>query len=230
MSSSFADTSTAVSGSYTDIMSRLSDFAPRLIVALIVLIVGWLIALIIGNIIATIAQAIGFDALARKIGITRLLDKAGVAKGVSSILGQVVTWILVLVVFMSAAEVLGIQSVQTFLDMILNYIPHVIGATAVVLVGLVFASILSESVRSAAKLSGLNHTEILVSMTRNIIIAFTIIAALAQLRIAADVMKAILYGAIAMTTIAGGIAFGLGGQSAAKRAIEGAEKELTAKK
>lgn len=221
---------TALSGSYSDIWGRVSSFAPRLVVSLVILIVGWLIALIIGNIIATIVQAVGLDALARRVGITRLLDRAGVEKSVSAIVGQVITWILVLVVFMATAEVLGIQAVQTFLSMILAYVPHVIGASAVLLVGLVFASVISESVRHASKLSGLEHTELLVALTRNAIIVFTIIATLAQLRIAADVLKAVLYGFIAMVTIAGGIAFGLGGQGVAKRITERVEKELTPKK
>src|SRR3989338_4283102 len=89
----------AVSDSFTDISSRLGVFTPRLILALLVLVVGWIIALIIGNIVATVVQAIGLDSLARKIGLTRLLDTAGIEKSVSAILGQIVTWVLVVVVF-----------------------------------------------------------------------------------------------------------------------------------
>ncbi len=221
---------TAVSDSFTNISSRLAVFAPRIVLALITLVVGWLIALIVGNITATVVQAIGFDSLSRKIGLTRLLDSAGIEKSVSAILGQLVTWILVVVVFMAAAEVMGIQSVQSFLNSVLGYVPHVIGAVATLFIGLIFANFLADSVRHAAQASGLAHTGAVTAVTRNAIIIFTIITVLAELGIAGDIMRALLYGFIAMLTIAGGLAFGLGGQGTAKRGLESLESELTPKK
>lgn len=220
----------AVSTSFTDISSRLAVFGPRLVLALIVLVVGWLIALIIGNIAATVVQAVGFDSLSRRIGLTRLLDGAGIEKSISAIVGQIVTWILVVVVFMAAAEVLGIQSAQEFLNAVLGYVPNVIGAAATLLIGLVLANFLSDSVRHAAQAGGLDHAAALTVITRNAVIAFTVIAVLSQLGIAGDIMRALLYGFIAMITIAGGIAFGLGGQGTAKRALESLEGELQSKK
>lgn len=220
----------ALSDSFTDISSRLSVFAPRLVLALVVLIVGWLIALIIGNIIATVAQALGFDSLSRKIGLTRLLDSAGVEKGVSSILGQISTWIMVLVVFMAAAEVMGIQSVESFLNQVLGYVPNVISAAATLLIGLIVGNFLADVVRHAAQAAGLEQTSALTVLTRNAVLVFTLIAVLAQLGIAADIMSSILYGIITMVTLAGGLAFGLGGQGTAKRVLEGFEAELKNKK
>lgn len=221
---------TAVNTSFTDISTRLSVFAPRLVLALIVLVVGWLIALIIGNIVATVAQAIGFDTLARRIGLTRLLDSAGIEKSVSAIVGQLVTWILVLVVFMAAAEVMGIDSVQVFLNSVLAYVPQVIGGAAILLIGLILANFLADVVRHTAQAGGLSHVNALTVITRNAIVAFTLIAVLAQLGIASDIMRALLYGIIAMITLAGGLAFGLGGQGSAKRALESLESELKSKK
>jgi hypothetical protein len=220
----------ALNSSFTDISSRLSVFAPRLVLALIVLVVGWLIALIIGNVLATIAQAIGLDALSRKIGLTRLLDSAGIEKSVSAIVGQIATWILVVVVLMAAAEVMGIDTVQIFLSAVLGYVPNVLGGAATLLIGLIFANFLADVVRHASQASGLNHTSVLSSVTRNAVVVFTVIAVLAQLGIASDIMRALIYGGIAMMTIAGGIAFGLGGQGVAKRGLEALEDELKPKK
>lgn len=220
----------AVGSSFSDISSRLSVFAPRLVLAVIVLVVGWLLALIIGNILATVAQAIGLDALARRIGLTRLLDSAGIEKNVSAIFGQLATWILVIVVFMAAAEVLGIDSVQTFLSSILSYVPDVIGAAATLLIGLVLANFLADVVRHASQAGKLEHGSTLGLVTRNAVIVFTGIAVLAQLGVAANIMTALLYGAITMVTIAGGLAFGIGGQGTAKRVLESVEDELKPKK
>lgn len=220
----------ALETSFTDISSRLAVFAPRLVLALIVLVVGWLIALIIGNIVATVVQALGFDALARKIGLTRLLDHAGVEKSVSAIVGQLTTWILVVVVFMAAAEVLGIESVQMFLNSVLGYVPNVVGAAATLLIGLILANFLADVVKHAAQAGDLQHTSAISIITRNAVVVFTIIAVLSQLGIAGDVMRGLLFGFIAMVTIAGGLAFGLGGQGSAKRVLEGLETELKGKK
>ncbi len=224
------DAVTALNGSFADISSRLSVFAPRLVLALIVLVVGWLIALIVGNIVATVAQAIGIDSLARRISLSRLMDSAGIDKTVSAILGQLVTWVLVVVVFMAGSEVMGIQSVQTFLNSVLGYVPDVIGAVATLLVGLILANFLADSVRHASQASGLDHTNALTVITRNAVVAFTIIAVLSQLGVASDIMRALLYGLIAMITIAGGLAFGIGGQGTAKRVLENLEGELKPKK
>ncbi len=168
----------AVSDSFTNISSRLGVFTPRLILCLLVLVVGWLIALIIGNIVATVVQAVGLDSLSRKIGLTRLLDTAGVEKSVSAIVGQVVTWVLVVVVFMAAAEVLGIQSVQTFLNAVLMYVPNVIGAAATLLVGLILANFLGDVVHHAAQAGGLEKVNAVSVITRNAVVVFTFIAVL----------------------------------------------------
>lgn len=224
------DAVTALNSSFADISSRLSVFAPRLVLALIVLVVGWLIALILGNIVATIVQSLGFDALARRIGLTRLLDSAGIEKSVSAIVGQVATWILVLVVFMAAAEVMGIQTVESFLNQVLSYVPSVIGAGATLLIGFMFANFLSDVVRHAAQAGGLEQTSVITVMTRNAVVIFTLIAVLAQLGIASDILSALLYGIIVMISLAGGLAFGLGGQGTAKRVLEGIEAELKNKK
>ncbi len=221
---------TALNGSFADITSRLSVFAPRLILALIVLIVGWLIALIVGNVVATVTQAVGIDSLARRIGLNRLLDSGGIDKNISAILGQLVTWVLVIVVFMAGAEVMGIQSVQDFLHSVLGYVPHVVGAVATLLIGLILANFLADTVRHASQASGLDHTNALTVITRNAIVVFTVIAVLSQLGVAGDIMRALLYGFIAMLTIAGGLAFGIGGQGSAKRVLETLEDQLQAKK
>ncbi len=221
---------TAVTDQFGNISSRLAIFAPRLVLALIVLVVGWLVALIVGNIIATVVQALGLDSLSRRIGLTRLLDSAGVEKSVSAILGQIVTWILVIVVFMAGAEVMGIQSVQDFLNRVLSYVPNVIGAAATLLVGLIVANFFSDVVRHVTQASGLDHVNALTALTRNAVIIFTIISVLDQLGIASDVMRALLYGAITMITLAGGISFGLGGQGSAKRALESLEGQFSSRK
>lgn len=220
----------ALSGSFADISSRLSAFTPRLILAVLVLVVGWLIALIIGNIVATAAQSVGFDSLSRRIGLARLLESAGVEKGISSIVGQLLTWILVVVVFMAAAEVMGIDSVYYFLDSVLAYVPRVIGAAATLLIGLILANFLSDTVRHFSQASGLDHTNALTVVTKDAIIVFTVIAVLAQLGIAGDIMRALLFGLIGMISLAGGLAFGLGGQGTAKRSLESLEEQLKSRK
>jgi hypothetical protein len=220
----------ALSGSFGDITSRLSVFAPRLVLAVVVLVVGWLIALIIGNIVATAAQSIGFDSLSRRRGLARLCESAGVEKSISAILGQLVTWILVVVVFMAGAEVMGIASVYNFLNDILAYVPRVVGAAATLLIGLILANFLSDTIRHFSQASGLDHTNALGVVTKDAIVVFTIIAVLAQLGIAGDIMRALLYGLIAMIAIAGGLAFGLGGQNTAKRSLESLEQQLSKKK
>ncbi len=66
MNYGFGDAVSTVQPTLTEVATRLTVFAPRLVLALIVLIVGWLIALIIGNILATVAQGVGFDSLSRR--------------------------------------------------------------------------------------------------------------------------------------------------------------------
>jgi hypothetical protein len=230
MNYSTTDAVATVSDTFSNISTRLGVFTPRLILAVIVLVIGWVIALVFGNIVATIVQSVGFDSLSRRIGLTRLLESGGIEKSVSAIIGQIVTWILVLVVFMSAAEVMGMDAVRMFLNSLLNYIPNAISAAATLLIGLILANFLSDTVRHAAQAGGLGHTSVLTVVTRNAIIVFTIVAVLAQLGIASDIMRALLYGLIAMVSLAGGLAFGIGAQGTAKRAMERLETELKSKK
>src|SRR3989344_1132328 len=210
-----------------DLYERTLSWAPNLLAAIVVLILGWLLALFLSKLVIKLLEALKLDSLANQLGLDTLSSRVGKKLSLSGFGGWLVKWFFFLGSLIAAADILGLGQVSQFLyDDVLGYAGNVIVAAAILLLGLLAAKFFSELVSSAVKASQLHSGGALSAITKWAIIVFTVIAVLSQLRIATDFLHDLFRAVIAMLAIAGGLAFGLGGQGAAKRWLDKVEDDL----
>jgi len=221
-----SDWTTAVSDSWTAIWDRFVNFLPNLIGAMIILVIGWIIGMIVAMVIDRLFRIIGLQTLFEKAKVEDVLKKGSIEKDTTSLLASVAKWIIYLVAFIAAANTLKLPDIASFLDRILAYLPSVVAAGAILLIGLVLAHFLSNVVKGAMSAAGLMMSEAVAAIVRYSIIIFTFLAVLVQLGIAGSLINTLFIGLVAFLAIAGGLSFGLGGQGVAKELLEKIRKEL----
>jgi hypothetical protein len=196
-------------------------FIPSLIVALIVLILGWVLADIIGRAIKQVIDALKVNQLFASAGADAMLSRAGMRLDVGAFLGGLVKWFIIIVFLMTALEIVGLTQVNVFLrDGVLAYLPQVIIAALILIAATLIADAMSKVVIATAKAANLHSAGFLGAVVKYAIWIFALIVALAKLGIAPEFMQILFSGLVAALALALGLAFGLGGRDAAARAIE----------
>lgn len=199
-----------------DSLTRVIDFIPQLLGALIVLLIGVIIAWAVKTVIV---RGLGF------IKLKRYTDAVGLGKvftekvEVVELLGDLAKWTVIIVFLVPALEILDLTQVNDLLKAILSYVPNVVVAVVVLMVGAVVADLAARVVKSTAVTIGARTSEILADVTRWSIVVFAVLAALVQLNIAAPLIQTLWTGIVAALAISLGVAFGLGGKDAAADAI-----------
>ncbi|HCR42280.1 TPA: hypothetical protein DIV45_02905 [Patescibacteria group bacterium] len=209
-----------------DIWYRFLVFLPNLIGALLILIIGWIIASGLDRLVTQILKQIRLDAALNKVGVRGFFKKAGVDFETSDFIGGLVRWTILLVSFLAAADVLGLAKVTDFLNEILGYVPNIFVAVAILLIGMLAANFFAHVVRGTVGIAKIKSANFLATVTRWVIWIFTILVALNQLGVASLIINYLMMAIFFMIALAGGLAFGLGGQKAASEALEDFRKEI----
>lgn len=222
-----ADTySSAVSNSLSDLYARLINFLPNFLVAIILLIVGWIIAVFLAKLVKQALKSVKVDEVGDKLGLDVLSARTGVKMSISGAIAWIIKWFLLIAIFLAAADILGLTQISQFLNQVLLYIPNVVAAAAILLVGALVANFLSKLVRHSVQAAGLSSADLIGSVTQWAIMIFTVLATLAQLKVAEAFVQTLFTGIIAMLAIAGGLAFGLGGKEHASKVLDKVEKDV----
>lgn len=213
--------------SFQNLWEGVLAFAPKFIIALIIFIVGMIVAAVIGKFIAKIISALKVDGALQSMGVGDLLSKAGFNLDSGMFIGGLVKWFLIIVFLVASIDILGLSDVNDFLkNVVLGYLPNVIIAALILVIGAFIAGAMQKIVVGSAKAAGVPSTHFLGGITKWSIWVFAILAALYQLGIAGVFTQTILTGFMAMIAIAGGLAFGLGGKEAASQYIEKLRKDI----
>lgn len=212
--------------SLQNLWSGFIGFLPSLIGALIVLIIGWIIAIALGRLATQILRAFRIDQLIEKTG-AKSIEKAGYKINVSHWLGELVKWFLIIVFVMAAADIVGLTQVTDFLQQVLLYLPNIIVAVIILLAAVVVANFLSKIIKGSVKIAGFGKADFLAAVTRWAVMIFALLAALDQLGVARSMISTLITGFVAMIAIAGGLAFGLGGRDIAGTLLKKIKGEIT---
>ena len=204
------------------------NFIPSLLGAIIIFIIGWLVASVIGKAITQLASALKVDKLFESAGANDFMNRAGLKLNVSGFIGGLVKWFVIVVFLMAALQIIGLTQVNDFLrEAVLYYLPKVIVASLVLIIATVLADAMKKYVKAAAQAANIRSAGILGSITLYSIWIFALIIAFSELGIASAFMQILFTGFIAALAIALGLAFGLGGKDAASRAIEKVSGEMS---
>jgi hypothetical protein len=213
--------------SFQNIWASFISFLPQLLVALLVLIVGWIIAGILKRIIKTVFTQLKVDSALDAAGLDSLTAKAGYQLNSGAFVGGLVKWFVIIVFFVAALDILNLDQATAFLsEIVLGYLPQVIVAVVILFGGIILASFVEKVVIAGGKATSFASAALLGKFAYYAIIAFTILAALNQLLIAPELVQMLFAGLVFGLSLAFGLAFGLGGKETAAKYLH----DLTATK
>ena len=202
-------------------VTDLFEFIPRLVGAIILLLLGWFLGKLIGGLVTRALRAVRFNEVADKAEIDEFLRNAGVRMDPAAVVGAFVRWFIYLIFFLSAFNALGLTQVSAVIDDIIAFVPKVVVAIVVLLIGALAANLFARVVRGALRSVGIENPDLFVNIARFAVIAFAAIAALDMLEIAPTVVNglwtALLFGIVGTLVLA----FGLGGREAASNLAMG---------
>ncbi len=209
-------------------MDDLISVVPSIFAAIVVLIVGLVLANLLGRLARRIIDLTKLDVfLHRTVGLGRLKEQ-GLDISAARLVGWTVKWFFIIVTFIAVADILKWPQLTSFFEAVALYIPNVIIAVLILMAGFILGAGLQDIVVKAVKSSTLPEASagFVGTVARLAVIVFAIMAALTQLGVAADLVKILFTGFVAMLALAGGLAFGLGGRDQATSWLENLRKEI----
>ena len=223
----FSTWADVLSQSFQNIFAGLVAFIPNLVVAIVIFIVGWLVGVGLGRVVAQIVNSLRIDQALKSTGIESLLSRAGYELSVGKFLGFLVEWFFIIVFLVASLQVLGLTQVNDFLrQVVLGYLPQVIVAVLILLVAAVVAESSERVVTGSAKAASLSAAGFLGKVARYAIWIFALLVALEQLNVAVGFIQTLFTGVVIAVSLAIGLAFGLGGQATASRYLDRLHSEI----
>lgn len=213
------DTGEALRASLAGALDTFVAAIPRVIGFVIILVAGWLIASLLARGVAALLHAIKFNDLARRSGFAEFVQKMGVKTDSAGVIASVTKWFVRLIALVVAFDMLGLPAVSQVLRELLLWLPNLVVALVVLVIGGLAATALSNLVRGATAQAGLSNVNTLATIAKVAVWAFAIIVAVNQLGIATVLINTLLIGIVGALALATGLAFGLGGREKAAQLL-----------
>jgi len=189
---------------------KIWSYIPVILGVIAILIIGWLIAKVIESIVARVLKAIRLDVASDKAGISNILAQGDIKLTLSEVLGAIVYWLVMLIVLVTALNALNLTVAADLLSRMAEYVPNIIAAIFVLVLGSFLASFVASIVRTAASNAGIETARMLGQITHTILVIFAIVIAIEQLKIATALIALAMNVVLASIGLAIALAFGLG--------------------
>lgn len=216
-----------VTSSLQTLWNGFIEFLPNLLGAVIIFIIGWLIAILLGRLAAQVIRALRIDQVLEKMGFKKSLERADMKLDSGRFIGELVKWFFIVVFLMAATDILGLPQVTEFLRRVLLYIPQLIVAVLILLAAVLIANFLQKLVKASVEAAGLKSANFLAAVTKWSILIFAVLAALLQLGIVPALIQTLFTGFVAALTISFGLAFGLGGKDTAVQVLNRFRRDVS---
>lgn len=200
--------------------SQLASFVPQLIAALILLFLGWILAKLARSGVTRLLKLVNFDKVTEKSGLESFLKHAELDLSVGAVLGNLVYWLIILVMIVTVANSLGLHMVADLFNRVVLYIPNVIVAILVLVFGTILARFINRIVFAWLNNVGFEGALSVSTFSEYAMMVFVFFMALEQLQIANELLTAAFIIAFGSVGLALALAFGLGGRDWAARVIE----------
>ena len=203
----------------TAMLARVASFLPTLLGVLVILIIGWIVAGILKNVVVKLLKLIQLDTATEKAGLGDILRRGGIRQTLSELVGVLIYWLVMLMVFMTSLNALGMTVAASLLDKVIMYIPNVIAAMFILTLGIFFSSMIGTVVRTASSNAGITQAKFLGQLTQVVIMIFAIMITLEQLNIASSVLNLAINIVLASIGLAFALAVGLGSKDIAGKLV-----------
>ena len=192
---------------------------PSIVGALLLLVIGWIVAGIVGGLVTKLLRKVGLDTIAAKAGITAFLQRARMKLDAAGLVGGIITWYVRLIFVIMAANAVGITAVSSVLSQIIAFIPNLLVALLILGAFAWLAGVTRNLVTGATESAGVQNSGALATLAYATVLGFGIVAAASQIGVAATLINILFTGVVAAVALAFALAFGLGGREEAARVL-----------
>jgi hypothetical protein len=200
-------------------MALLFSAIPKIFGFVLILVAGWFIASLIERGLAAVLRTIRFNELSERAGLGDFVRKMGMNTDPAGMIGQVVKWFVRLIALVVAFDALGLPAVSDVLRQLLLWLPNVIVALVVLVIGGLAARALSNVVRGAANEAGLSNADFLAKIASVVVWTFAVVVSVNQIGIATELVNTLFMAVVGALALALGLAFGLGGRETAAEIV-----------
>lgn len=206
----------AIRGSLSGLFNNIAEFIPTLLGALVILLVGWIIAKMVKWAVLKVLRAVKFDTWIEKTGIDEYLAKGGITNKISSLLATLVYWCIMLTVLLLFFNNLGLEAVSDLISQVVAYLPKILVGIILLVVGVALANFVQSLVVTPLRNMNFKGADLAGTVAKGFILFTVISMVLAQLGIGGDIVSNLFNTFI--TALLGGaglgfaIAFGWGGK------------------
>ncbi|MBV4537145.1 MULTISPECIES: mechanosensitive ion channel family protein [Pseudomonas] len=205
----------------TALWTKVANFIPNLFGALVVVLLGFVVAKLLDTLLSKLLAKFGLDRLMSGTGLTKMLSRVGIQVPISTLIGKIVYWFVLLIFLVSAAESLGLERVSATLDMLALYLPKVFGAALVLLAGVLLAQLVNGLTRGAAEGIGLEYAAGVGRIAQGLVIMIAISVAISQLEVKTDLLNHVIVIGLITVGLAVALAMGLGSREIAGQILAG---------
>jgi len=206
----------------------LIQFAPKFVVAIIFFVVGWVLGNLIAKALEQVFASLRVDAVFKSIGVESFFKKAGMDLNTGYFIGQVVKWFVIIVFLLPSLNLVGLNDIAFFLKYnVLGFLPRVVVAALILIIAAFVSEVLSRAITASVKGMNLRSAHLLGAVAKYAVWIFAFIIALGQLGVAEYYMSVLFTGIIAMLSLGGALAFGLGGKDHASRFLSKLTEEVS---
>ena len=184
--------------------------APRVLIGIVLMVVGLAIAKIIEIVLRFILTRIRFDTLMERAGIDKTLHRIGLRQQLNVAIPRIVYFLTLIVLARTAADGLGLTAISGAIGAFFAYLPNIIAALLLMIVGTAVAQFASETVTEAGRSSGIDFAPTLGKLVSGLIIFVVGMMAIGQLQIDTNMVRIVTSFILGAGALAFGLAFGLG--------------------
>jgi len=208
-------------GLWKGLWAKMIAFVPNILGAAILLIIGYMIAKLVRRLVVAVLRRIGFDSASSRVGLNRILEQSGVRVTAAEVIGHVTFWLLMLTFLVSASETLGLTNVSQTIDAFVLYLPNVVGAAVIVVVGMTLAAFVRDMVRGGAESLGVEYGRALGTLVHGAMLVLIGSLAIGQLQIETVLLNRVVEIVLVATGLGIALAMGLGTRDIAGHIVAG---------
>lgn len=211
----------ALSSSLDQLGATVGHLLPALVGALLILLIGWGISRLVQSLVRRTLRRLGLDRTVARLRLSEGLQRANITAQPSAIIARILYWILMLTFLLAAAEAVGLRAVTTTIDRLVVYLPNVIAAALIVVVGFLLGRFVQRLVESGSELAGLVRAERLGSLARGLVLVVAAVVAIEQLGLKTDILVRVITVLVATLGLTMGLAFALGARTVITHILAG---------
>jgi small-conductance mechanosensitive channel len=207
--------------SLTHSWDGVAALLPNLLAALLVLLVGLVVAVLVRRLVILVAKKIGLDEVSRKVGFEDLISQAGIKSSSAEIIAKVLFWVIFLSFLVSATETIGLQSLSRTIHSLVLYLPKIVGSLLILILGFILAAFARKVILKQFERLGILYSKGIAGAVYGLLILVAGTMAVSQLEIETDLLKQVI--SIALVTVGLGLALtvGLGTRGISKNLLAG---------